>query len=134
LTGDGQPFSIKSGSEVTMKAGTVDPVSEIQVSGRTLQPPVVREEHRILPSPVTRQIVSTQVGLALEVGKELQQTASPGEGNDLSGTTVKGAILSSSVGLPSIPGFQTAATGHSASPSTLPTSATPSIQVQVRGV
>ncbi len=136
LTGEGRSFSLKTGSEVSLKSGTVTSVSEIQPDPRAMQPLAVRDEHRTLPLPVTRQIVNAHVGLALEVEKELQQTSPAGSEKELLGTTVKGAILSTSTGLPFIPGIQASAAGNStgvpslstSSPSILSPPVAPSIQ------
>ena len=126
LMGEGKSFALKTGSEIFLKAGTLGPVSEIKPGQPTLQPLAVREEHRALPSPVTRQIATAHVGLALEVEKELQQTSPVGSENELPGTTVKGAILSTSTGLPFIPGIQASAAGNSTGVPSPPTSS-PSI-------
>lgn len=115
LTGEGQPFSLKTGSEVSLKTGTTHAVSEIQPDQRASQPLAVREEHRGFPSPVMRQIVNAQVGAALEVEKGLQEAPSAGGEKELPGATVKGAILPTSTGLPLIPGLQASGTGSSTS-------------------
>lgn len=122
LTGAGPPFSLKTGSEVALKEGAAHVVSEIQMDRRGLQSLAVREEHRGFPSPVMRQIVSAQVGVALEVEKQLQETATAGGEKDLPGTTVKGAILPTSTGFQLTPGIQASATGTSAGGASLPTS------------
>jgi len=91
-----------------------------------LPPLAVREEHRALPSPITRQIASAQIGAALELEKGLQQAAQARNAEDNRGATIKGAILSTSTGLPFIPGIQASATGNSAGVPSLSTSS-PSI-------
>lgn len=122
LTGEAPPFSLKAGSEVALKEGAAHVVSEIQMDRRGLQSLAVREEHRGFPSPVMRQIVSAQVGVALEAEKQLQETATAGGEKELPGTTVKGAILPTSTGFPLTPGIQASATGTSAGAASLPTS------------
>lgn len=122
LTGEGLPFSLKTGSEVALKEGAAHVVLEIQMDRRDLQPLAVREEHRGLPSPVMRQIVNAQVGVALEVEKRLHETPAAGSEKELPGTTVKGAILSTSTGFPLIPGIQASTAGNSTGGSPLPTS------------
>jgi len=112
LTGEGKPFSLKTGSEVSLESGTVTSISEIQSDSRAMQPLAIREEHRGLPHPVTRQIVNAHVGLALDVERELQQTAAAESEKEMPGTNVKGAILSTSTGLPSFPGIQALGGGN----------------------
>lgn len=113
LTGEGKPFSLKTGSEVSLKLGMIPSISEIQLAPRSPQPLAVREEHRGSPHRVTRQIVNAHVDIALEVEKELQRTATAGSEKDLPGATVKGAILSTSTGLPSFSGIQAFGGGSS---------------------
>lgn len=113
LTGEGKPFSIKAGSEVSLKPGVLNPISEMQSASRALQPLAVREEHRGPPQPVTRQIANAHVDLALEVEKEIQRSSAAGTEKDLAGVTAKGAILPTSTGLPSFPGAQAFAGGSS---------------------
>lgn len=130
LTGEGKSFSLKTGSEVSLKSGTVTSISEIQSDLRETQPLAVREEHRGLPHPVTRQIVNAHVNLALEVEKELQRTSTAGSENELPGTTAKGAILSTSTGLPFVLGIQASGAGNSPAVSSFSTSS-PSLSLPV---
>ena len=113
LTGEGKPFSIKTGSEVSLKPGGLTPISEIQSASRSPQPLAVREEHRGPPHPVMRQIVNAHVDLALEVEKELQRNTAAGAEKNLPGATATGAILPTSTGLPSFPAAQAFAGGSS---------------------
>ena len=127
LTGEGKPFSIKTGSEVSLKPGGLTPISEIQSASRSPQPLAVREEHRGPPHPVTRQIVNAHVDLALEVEKELQRNTAARAEKDLPGATAKGAILPTSTGLPSFPAAQAFAGGSSiGTPSSTASSPIPS--------
>ncbi len=127
LTGEGKPFSIKTGSEVSLKPGVVSPISELHSASHTLQPLAVSEEHRGPPQPVTRQIVNAHVDIALEVEKELQRTSAAGTEKDLPGATAKGAILPTSTGLPSFPAAQAFAGGSTmGTPSSSPSSPIPS--------
>ncbi len=130
LTGEGKPFSIKAGSEVSLKPGILNPISEMQSASRALQPLAVREEHRGPPQPVTRQIANAHVDLALEVEKEIQRSSAAGTEKDLPGVTAKGAILPTSTGLPSFPGAQAFAGGSSiGTPSSTSSSAIPSTPI-----
>lgn len=122
LTGEGPPFLLKTGSEVSLKEGAAHVVSEIQMDRRGLQPLAVREEHRRFPSPVMQQIVSAQVGVALDVEKRLQETPTAESEKDLPGTIVKGAVLSTSTGFPLVPGIQVSAAGNPTGGTSLPTS------------
>ena len=107
LTGDRKAFSLKAGREVALRAGMVGSLSELQERSRMLQPLAVREEHRVLSSPLTRQIVGTQVGHALELEQEILQASSAGGEKELLGPSTKGTILATSIGLPVVPLSQT---------------------------
>jgi hypothetical protein len=136
LTGEGKPFSIKTGSEVSLKSGMAPSISEIRSAPRLLQPLAVKEEHRGSPHLVTRQIVNAHVDLALEVEKELQRTVMGGSEKDLPGATAKGAILSTSTGLPSFPGIQAfGGTNSTATPSSSPSSSifSPPVVLPIQG-
>ncbi|MCE3221926.1 MAG: exported protein of unknown function [Nitrospira sp.] len=137
LTEEGTPFSLKAGSEISLKPGRAPSVSEIRQSQRLTEPLVVSEEHRGLPHPIMRQIANAHVGLALEEEKELQQTARAKHEKELPGMAAKGAILSISTGLPFIPGtLQAAAVGNSTggpSPSMSPPVLSPSVAAPIQG-
>ncbi len=111
LSDESKPFSIKSGSEVSLEPGVPTSILGMHAATRSLQPLAVKEEHRGSPQPVTRQIVTAHVDLALEVEKEIQRTTAAGTQKDLPGTAAKGVILPTSTGLPSFPGTQTFAGG-----------------------
>jgi hypothetical protein len=129
LTGEAKPFALKTGSQVSLKAGMVSAVSEIEPDRRALPPLPVREEHRALPNPVMRQIVNAQMGVALEVGKGLEEASAAGSEKELPGTIVKGALLPTSTGVPLSPGIQASAAGGSTSvPSVLSPQVTPPVQ------
>ena len=129
LAGEAKPFALKAGSQVSLKAGTVIAVSEIERDQRTLPPLHVREEHRTLPNPVMRQIVNAQMGIALEVGKGLEEASAAGSEKELPGTIVKGALLPTSTGLPLIPVAQASAVGGSTSvPAVLSPQVAPPVQ------
>ncbi|MGC3976415.1 MAG: hypothetical protein QM771_18815 [Nitrospira sp.] len=129
LTGEAKPFALKTGSQVSLTAGTVNAVSEIEPDRHGLAPLPVREEHRALPNPVMRQIVNAQMGVALEVGKRVEEASSAGSEKDLPGTIAKGALLPTSTGLPLISGVQTSTAGGSSSvPSVLSPQVGPPIQ------
>ncbi len=136
LTGEGKPFSLKTGSEVSMKSGTVNSISEIRSDPRSMQPLAVKEEHRGLPHSATRQIVNAHVDLALEVEKELQRTPTAGSETALTGATTKGAILATSTGFPFISGAQASVAGNSAgvpSFSTSPSVLSPPVVSPIQG-
>lgn len=113
FTGESKPFSIKTGSEISLKSGMRTSISEIQSASRSLQPFAVREEHRGPSHSVTRQIAIAHVDLALEVEKEIQRSSAVSTEKDLPGATAKGVILPTSAGLPSFPGVQAFAGGSS---------------------
>lgn len=111
LTGESQPFSLKNGSEASLKPGIPASVSEIQSDPHSVQSLAIRAEHRQPLQPVTRQIVSAHVDLALEVEKDLQRNTAVGTEKDQPGASAKGAILPTTAGLPSFPGLQAFAGG-----------------------
>ena len=119
LTGEGPPFSLKTGSEVSFKSGTAPSISEMPSETRGSQPLAVKAEHRELPAPITRQIVNAHVGLALESEKELQRNAIPGNEAEQPGTTAKGAILATSIGVPSFPSVQALGGATATGPSSI---------------
>ena len=106
LTGEGKPFSIKTGSEVSIKSGAAPSISEMRPDAGGSQSIAVKREHRDLPRPVTRQIINAHVGLALESEKEIQRTAIVGNEVEQPGTSTKGAILATTTGLPSFTSVQ----------------------------
>lgn len=133
LTGDRKAFPLKAGREVSLRTGMVGSLSEFQESSHILQPLAVREEHRVLPSPLTRQIVGTQVGHALELEQEILQASSVGGEKELRGPSSNGTILATSIGLPVVPLSQASSpasvTGTSTGvPAALPPPAVPPVQ------
>lgn len=106
LTGEGKPLSLKTGSEVSFKSGTAPSISDMPSDTSGPQPLAVKAEHRESPTPITRQIINAHVGLALESEKELQRTATAGNGAEQPGITAKGVILATSTGLPAFPSVQ----------------------------
>ena len=127
LSYEDKPFSIKAGSEVSLKPGVLTSISEMPSAARALQPLAVRAEHRGPPQPITRQIADAHIDLALEVEKDLQRSDSARTERDLPVATANGAILSTSTGLPSFPGFQTTTVGSSiGTPASAPSSSIPS--------
>ena len=123
MTGDRKAISLKTGTMVALKTGRVGAISEIQRDVDTPQGLAVRDEHRVLPDAVTRQIVGTQVGHALEFEKNLQRPSSDGAEREPYGSATKGTILATSIGLPLIPtnptSGQASALGASTSGSTI---------------
>ena len=119
LNGEGKAFSLKAGSEVSLKSGMAGPIADIQSDSRVIQPLAIREEHQGLPQPVMRQIIRAHVDLALEVEKELQRASAAGNENELPGTTTKGAILATTTGLPSLPGTQALVGGNTTGTSSI---------------
>ncbi|SLM43033.1 Exported protein [Nitrospira sp. ND1] len=133
LTGDRKAFSLKAGTEFALRSGMVTSLSELQEGSHVPQPLAVREEHRALPSPVTRQIVGTQVGHALELEKEIRQASSAGGEKELPGPSTKGTILATSIALPVVTFSQTpsqvSVSGTSTGvPTVLPPPAVPPVQ------
>jgi hypothetical protein len=122
LNGEVKPFSLKAGSEVSLKSGTVSSIADIQSDPRVMQPLALREEHQGLPQPVMREIARAHVDLALEVEKELQRASAAGNEKELPGTTTKGAILATTTGLPSLPGAQALGGGNTTGAPSFPTS------------
>lgn len=123
LTGEGKPFSLKTGSEVSFKSGTAPSISEMPSDTRRPQPLAVKAEHRESPIPITRQIINAHVSLALESEKELhQRTAMAGNEAEQPGTTAKGVILATSTGFPSISAAQASVAGNSTGVPSLSTS------------
>ncbi len=137
LNGEGKPFTLKEGSEVSLTSGAVSSVSEIQRGAAATKPLAITEEDQGVPHPVMRQIVNAQVALALDVEEELQQLTILEEERELPGTTGKGAILSTSTGLPIIPGIrQATASANSTGVPSFPTSPAvsfPSVAAPVQG-
>lgn len=142
LTGEGKPFSLKTGSEVILKPGVFISISDIPSSATSsVQPLAVRAEHRQPPQPVTRQIVTAHVDLALEVEKELRRNPAVNAEKDQPGATAKGAILPTTTGVPSFPGVQAFAGGggsigtpsNTSSSPILPPPVASSIQAAVAG-
>lgn len=106
LSGEGKPFSVKTGSEVSFTSGAAPRISEMPSDSRDPQPLAVKAEHREPPAPITRQIVNAHVGLALESEKELQRITTADNGIEQPGSTAKGAILATSTGVPSFSSVQ----------------------------
>ncbi len=121
LTGERKSFPLKTGSEVSLTSGAAASVRQIELDARAGPPLALNEAHRGLPDSLTRQIVSTHIGLAVEAEQELQRAARAGSERELPGTSVNGALLPTSIGLPSSPGVQAFGAGGStgsSSPST----------------
>ncbi|MEP7151622.1 MAG: hypothetical protein ABI856_07930 [Nitrospira sp.] len=136
LTGEGKPFSLKTGSEVSFKSGTAPSISEMPSDTRRPQPLAVKAEHRESPTPITRQIINAHVSLALESEKELQRIPTAGGETELTGTTTKGAILATSIGFPFISGAQASVAGNSTggpSFSTSPSVLSPPVVSPIQG-
>ncbi len=124
LTGEGKPFSLRNGSEASLKPDILASVSEIPSPSRPVQSLALRADHLEPLQPVTRQIVSAHVDIALEVEKELQRSTAARTEKDQPGATAKGAILPTTAGLPSFPGVQAFAGGAGSigTPSSTPSS------------
>ena len=138
LTGERKSFPLKTGSEVSLTSGAAASVRQIELDARAGPPLALKEAHRGLPDSLTRQIVSTHIGLAVEAEQELQRAARAGSERELSGSSVNGALLPTSLGLPSSPGVQALGTGSatgSSSFSTSPSSITaPSGATPLQGI
>jgi hypothetical protein len=115
LTDGEKPFALKAGSEVSLKGGVRVSSSEFHPGQQAQASLAVREEHRVLAAPVARQIVNAQVGQVLEFEKSFAQKPQGSETEPL-GSTLKGAIVSTSLGIPAFLGSPTsgAAAGSTA--------------------
>jgi hypothetical protein len=136
-TGERKPFSVKTGSEVSLLSGRTPSVRALEPDARTGTPRDLQDERRGLSSSITRQIVATQIGFAVEAEQELQRSARAASEKEPLGSTITGAILPTTTGLPLFFGVQATGPGGSAGSSLPPTSSfsipTPSVATPLQG-
>lgn len=120
LTGQGKPFSLKTGSEVSLKPEAVGEVSEGGGDHRPPVPLAAREEHRSMPNPIAKQIANAQIGAALELEQGFREKSAPENGKELPGSGIKGLILATTTGLPVVPGVSNSVNGAASAAPALP--------------
>jgi hypothetical protein len=137
LTGEGKSFSVKTDSEVSLIAGRTPTVRALEPDARVGTSRGIQEERRGPSNSITRQIVATQIGLAVEAEQELQRSARAASEKEPLGPTIIGAILPTTTGLPLSSGVQTVGPGGPAGSSLPPTSSfsipAPSVATPLQG-
>ncbi|HET9962061.1 MAG TPA: hypothetical protein VFQ34_06975 [Nitrospiraceae bacterium] len=123
-----KPFAIKAGSEVAMRGGLRISSSEFHADRQASPSLAVREEHRALAAPVVKQIVSAQVGRVLELEKSLAQKPQGNETEQL-GSSLKGAIVSTSLGVPAFLGSPASSAAAGATAASFTVTAAPTAPV-----
>lgn len=99
-----KPVSLKAGMEIQLKVGALAVASESASREQSRLPLPVRDEHRELPTPVFRQIISAQIGQVLDLEKGLFQSVQTGNETEQVGGSIKGTILATSIGIPVVAG------------------------------
>ncbi len=137
LTGERKSFSLKTGSEVSLTSGGTASVRSLEPDARAGSPRAPQEQPRGIPDPITRQIVTTHIGLAIEAEQELQRAARAASEKQSLGAPVIGTILSTTTGLSLASGVQALGAGGSAGPSFPSTSSfsmpAPSVATPLQG-